>query len=139
EAASLEDLREQIRDDVHQGKTNEARTSVVNTIINQIADQVELDPPAVMVDEEVEHQLGHLRQDLAQQGTPWEMYLRAQDKTEDDLREELRPDAERRLRNTLVLQEIARREEVAVTDEDIDAEVDRMIGPIEEDDEGEGT
>ncbi len=140
DAASLEDLKQQIRDDVHQGKTNESRTSVVNTIINKMAEGAELDPPAVMVDEEVGHQLNHLKQSLAESGTPYETYLRAQGRTEEDVKQELRPDAERRLRNSLLMQEIAKREEITVTDEDIDAELDRMLGPGpdgEGDDEGD--
>jgi trigger factor len=128
DAGSLEDLRVQIRDDVHQGKTSDARTSVVNRIIDLIAEGAEIDPPAVMVDEEVEHQLGHLKQNLAQSGTPYEAYLRAQGQTEDDVKAELRPEAARRLRNSLVLREVAKREGVEVSDEDIDARLDAMFG-----------
>lgn len=131
EAASLEDLKQQIRDDVHQGKTSEARTAVVNEIINAIRDGAEVDPPSVMIDEEVEHQLNHLKQNLAQSGTPYEAYLRAQGKTEDEVKQDLRPEAERRLRNSLILQEISRRDEIEVSDEDIEAELDRMLGPID--------
>lgn len=130
DAASLDDLKQQIRDDVHQGKTSESRTNVLNTIINQIAEGADIDPPSVMVDEEVESQLSRLKQSLAQSGTPYEAYLRAQGKSEDDVRQDLRPDAERRLRNSLLLQEIGKREEIEVTDEDIDAELDRMFGSI---------
>lgn len=140
DAASLDDLRQQVRDDVHQGKTSELRTTVVNKIISAMGEGAEIDPPSVMVDEEVEHQINHLKQNLAQSGTPYEAYLRAQDKTEDDLRDDLRPDAERRLRNSLLMQEIAKRDKVEVTDEDIDAEIDRMLGPApdaESDDEGD--
>jgi trigger factor len=128
DADSLVDLRDQIREDVHQGKTSDARTSVVNEIIAKIAEGAEIDPPAVMVDEEVEHQLGHLKQNLAQSGTPFAAYLRAQGKTEDDLKVELRPEAERRLRNSLILQEIAKREQVEVTDDEIDEQLDSMFG-----------
>jgi trigger factor len=138
DAGSLEDLRAQIRDDVHQGKTSEARSSVVNRIIEQIAEGAEIDPPAVMVDEEVEHQLGHLKQNLAQSGTPYEAYLRAQGQTEEDVKAELRPEAERRLRNSLVLREVAKRENVEVSDEAIDARLDAMFGadePAEDEDE----
>lgn len=139
DAASLDDLRRQIRDDVHQGKTSEARTSVVNTIINAIGEGAELDPPSVMVDEEVDHQLNHLKQNLAQSGTPYEAYLRSQGKTEDAIRLDFRPDAERRLRNSLLLQEIAKRDEVKVTDEDIDAEIERILGPAPDNEDNESS
>ncbi|HEV2128753.1 MAG TPA: trigger factor [Thermomicrobiales bacterium] len=137
DAGSLEDLKAQIRDDVHQGKTTEARQNVVNNIINQIAENAEVDPPAVMVDEEVQHQLNHLKQNLAQSGTPYEAYLRAQNTTEEQVKEELRPEAERRLRNSLILQEIGRREQVEVTDADIDAELDRILGPVGDDEQSQ--
>lgn len=137
DAGSLEDLRAQIRDDVHQGKTSEARTSVVNRIIEQIAEGAEIDPPAVMVDEEVEHQLGHLKQNLAQSGTPYEAYLRIQGQTEDEVKAELRPEAERRLRNSLVLREVANREGIEVSDEDIDARLDEMFGVDAADDDAD--
>jgi trigger factor len=128
DAGSLEDLKQQIRDDVHQGKTNEARGRVLDAIISAIAERAEVDPPAVMIDEENDRQLNQLKQNLAQNGTPYEAYLRSQGKTEADIKRELREGSERQLRNTLLMQEIARKDEVSVTDEDIDAELDTMLG-----------
>jgi trigger factor len=136
EAESLDELRQQIRDDIHAGKTTDGRTGVVNQIINAMAEQAEVDPPAVMVEEEVEHQLNHLKEDLQRSNTPWEGYLRLQGKSEDDVKDDLRPEAERRLRNSLFLQEVAKSETVEVTDDDINAEISRMAGPgLDSDDE----
>ena len=127
ETPTLDELRDMVRQDIHAGKTNDARTAVVNQIIANMAEQAEIDPPSVMVDEEVEHQLNHLKEDLQRSNTPWEGYLRLQGKSEDDLKVDLRPEAERRLRNSLFLQEVARKETVEVTDEDIEGEIDRMV------------
>ncbi|MEJ7900238.1 MAG: trigger factor [Thermomicrobiales bacterium] len=129
ETETLDVLRSQIREDIHVGKTNDGRTGVVNQIINAMAGQAAIDPPAVMVGEEVDHQLNHLKEDLQRSNTPWEGYLRLQGKTEDDVRADLRPEAERRLRNSLFLQAVAKAETVEVTDVDIDAEVSRLAPP----------
>ncbi|MBA3274241.1 MAG: trigger factor [Chloroflexia bacterium] len=129
ETETLDDLRLQIRDDIHVGKTNDGRTGVVNQIINAMAEQAGIDPPAVMVGEEIDHQLNHLREDLQRSNTPWEGYLRLQGKTEEDLREDLRPEAERRLRNTLFLQEVAKRESIEPGPEELDAEIARLVPP----------
>src|SRR5690606_23856315 len=59
-------------------------------------------------------------------GMNLETYLFSIDKTEEQLREEMRSDAERRVRNTLVLQEIGTVEDLQVTDEDIEAEIDKL-------------
>lgn len=129
ETGTMEELREQIREDIHIGRTTDARTSVVNQIINAMAEQAAIDPPAVMVEEEVDHQLNHLREDLQRSNTPWEGYLRLQGKTEDDIRAELRPEAVARLRNSLFLQAVAKAEAVEVSDDDIDAEISRLAPP----------
>ncbi len=129
EVETLDDLRRQIRDDLHQGKTTEGRTEVVNQIINGMAEGATLEPPAVMVDEEVDHRLNNLKQQLAQNGTAWEAYLRIQDTDDEGVRAELRPDAERRLRNSLLLQEIARREGIEISDEDLGREIDELARP----------
>ncbi len=142
ETETLDELREQIRIDIHVGKTNDGRTGVVNQIINAMAEQAAVDPPAVMVEEEVDHQLNHLKEDLQRSNTPWEGYLRLQGKTDEDVRDDLRPEAERRLRNSLFLQAVAKAETVEVTDEDIDVEIARLAPPMPaggEDDEAAAT
>ncbi|MDQ3653503.1 MAG: trigger factor [Chloroflexota bacterium] len=139
ETDTLEDLRTQIRQDIHVGKTNDGRNSVVNQIINAMAEQSAIDPPEVMVGEEVDHQLNHLKEDLQRSNTPWEGYLRLQGKTEDDLRADLRPEAERRLRNSLFLQAVAKAETVEVSDEDIDAEISRLAPPAADGDDEAAT
>lgn len=128
-AESVDDLMRQIRDDVHQGKTSDARNEIINTIVEKIAETAEIDIPEVMVEEEVEHQLSHRKEDLQRQGIQWEQMLAMSNMTEDDVKNDSRPDAERRLRNTMILQEIARLEKIEIADEDLDAEVDRVAGP----------
>src|SRR5699024_3964649 len=138
-AESVEDLNRQIREDIHQGKTNDARNEVVNKIVDQISDQVEVDLPEAMIDDEVEHQLNHRKEELQQQGMPWEQMLRVSNTTEEQVKTDMRPDATRRVKNSMLLQEIAKQENVEVLDEDIDAEINRVAGidlnPDEDDQE----
>ncbi len=131
-AESMDDLRNQIRLDIHQGKTTNGRTEVVNRIVERMLETATVDPPQTMIDEETEHQLQHFKENLERSNTPYEGYLRLQNKTEDDLKAELRPEAVRRLRSSLLLAELGRAEAVEVGAEEIDAEIDRLtslIGP----------
>lgn len=130
DAGTLDELRQQIRDDVHAGRTTDGRTEVVNSIIDAMASKAEIDAPDVMVDEEVEHQLNHLKEDLQRSNTPWEGYLRMQNKSEADILIDLRPEAARRLRNSLFLQEVAKAETVEVSDDDIAAEIASVTGSL---------
>lgn len=136
-AESMEELREQIYADIHQGKTGDGRTSVVNDIVEKVAETTTIDIPTVMIDEETEHQLSHRKEDMQRQGITWEQFLMFSGQDEEAMKEELRPEAERRLRNTMILQEIARLENIEVSDEDIDNEINTIAGgdlnPDEED------
>ena len=126
EVDTLEELRRQIRDDLHQGRTAEARTEVVNRIVNAMAEQATIDLPAPMIDQAVEDDLNNFRMQLLGRRLTLEEYLRLREQTEEELRAELRPSAARRLRNSLLLREIAKREGIAVEEDELDASIERM-------------
>ena len=127
EGETLEDLRKEIHDDLHQGKTNESRTEVLNDLVAKMAETAEIELPAVMIDEAVGDEINQLRGRLAQQRTTLEEYLRLNGQTEAELRAELRPAAAVRLRNSLLLREIAQKEGIEVTDQDLEDEVESMM------------
>lgn len=124
---SAEALLATIRKDLHQGKTNEVRTTVLNQIIDAIAEGATIEIPNVMIDDAVTEELARVRQRLQMQRTSLESYLRANRQTEDEFREELRPEVARRLRNSLVLREIAERDGIAVGDDEIEAEIHEIV------------
>ncbi|CAN5471864.1 trigger factor [soil metagenome] len=121
---SVDALRTAIRNDVHAGKTQEQRSALFTEIIDKIAEGATLELPEVMVHDAIHEEMHATEQRLSQQGLTLEAYLRMQGQTSDDLHEELRPGVIRRLRNSLLLREIAEKEGVAVDDDDVDAEID---------------
>jgi trigger factor len=123
---TLDELHGKLREELHQARTAEARRDALTQIIAKMADGATIDLPEPMIDSAVEDDLRRLRGRLAQQGVPLEAYLRAVEQTEDALREEMRPAAQERLRNSLLLRAIAEREGIAVGDEDVDAAVERI-------------
>jgi trigger factor len=80
-----------------------------------------------MVDDAVTEEVGRVRQRLQMQRSSLEAYLRSNNQTEEEFKEELRPEVARRLRNSLVLREIAEREGIAVTDEEVEAEISTIV------------
>lgn len=127
EEESLESLRTAIRNDIHQGKTNEARSEVINEVIEKIAEGATVEIPPPMIDDAVTEELGRMRQRLQYQRTTLESYLRAQGQTEEELKEELRPTVTTTLRNSLILRAIAEREGIEVSDEDLEREVEDIV------------
>ena len=115
-----------LREELHQARTAEAQREALAQIIGKMAEGARIDLPDPMIDRAVEDDLRRLRGRLAQQGVPLEAYLRAVGQSEDALREEMRPAAQERLGNSLLLRAIAEREGIAVGDEDVDAAVERI-------------
>ncbi len=127
EGETLEDLRKEIHDDLHQGKTNESRSEVLNDLVTKMAETAEIELPTVMIDEAVGDEINQLRGRLAQQRTTLEEYLRLNGQTEAEMRADLRPAATTRLRNSLLLREIAQKEGIEITDQDLEDEVESMM------------
>lgn len=127
EAETLEELRASLRDELHQRRTAEARSQALNQIISKIAEGAALELPAPMIDDAVENDVRRMRMNLAQQGVSLEAYLRSMQATEEELREELRPAATERLRNSLLLRAIAEKEAIAVDEAELDAAIARMV------------
>jgi trigger factor len=123
---TLDELRSKLREELHQTRTAEARREALAQIIAKIAEGARIDLPEPMVDRAVEDDLRRLRGRLSQQGVPLEGYLRAVGQTEEELRAEMRPAAQERLRNSLLLRTIAEQEGIAVGDDDVDAAVERI-------------
>ena len=126
---TFDDMRSQIEKDLLRNKAMEARGEVATAAINAFAETAEVDVPTSMVEKEIEDEITQFRSRLAQQRVTLDEYLALNGQSMDDLREEIRPNAERRIRNSLVLQEVAKAEGVQVTDEDIAGEIERLAGP----------
>jgi trigger factor len=123
---SVEALRTAILNDVHAGKTSEMRNALFTEIIDKIAEGATLELPEVMVHDAVHEEMNATQQRLAQQGLTLEAYLRMQGQSQQEFHDELFPGVTRRLRNSLLLREIAEKEGIAVDDGDIDSEIDAI-------------
>jgi len=103
-----------------------ARHQFVDRIIEYAVANASLDLPEVLVEREMGVMLDELKVRVAQQGIGFEDYLRVTEKDEAALREDNREGAEHRVKVLLVLGAIAEKEEITVSDEDVQAEVDRV-------------
>ncbi|GAG04324.1 unnamed protein product, partial [marine sediment metagenome] len=88
--------------------------------------RAELDYPPVLVEREVDRLLQE-QAGPAQQGGDLERYLQRVGKSEEELRAELRPPAEERVRRSLVLSQVAEAENITVGDAEVEAEVERLV------------
>ncbi|HEX7472515.1 MAG TPA: trigger factor [Candidatus Limnocylindrales bacterium] len=116
-------LRADVKARLERNALDRARHDFSDRIIEYAIANATLELPDILVDQEVEVMHGEFRTTLARQGITEEAYLKVTKQTEADLHAEFRPRADTRVKTLLVLSEMAEREGVVVSDEDVAAEV----------------
>ncbi len=122
---SLETLRADVRQRLEANALDRARHGFADRIIEYAVANATVELPDVLIDQEVEVMHDEFRGSLARQGITEEAYLKAVEKSGDDMHAEFRPGAERRAKTLLVLSKIADTEGLEVPDADVEAEIGR--------------
>jgi trigger factor len=130
---SLEGLRATQRVRLQGDAEKRARQETEQRVVDALLQGTSIELPASLVDHEVLHLVADLADSLSRRGITLERYLQVQEKTEDQLRSELRPAAERRLRTQLALDEVARAEGLQPTREEIDREAENVARGSQQD------
>jgi trigger factor len=103
-----------------------ARHRFIDRIIEYAVANATLAVPDILVEREIDQMVDELKVRVAQQGIAFDQYLKAIEKDEAGVREDSREGAVQRVKTLLVLGAIADREDVQVSDEDVQAEIDRV-------------
>ena len=126
EVETLAELKEKIEKRLQESKKNEAETAVRETLVNKASDNAEVEIPEVMVTAEVDRMMQEFGQRLQMQGMNLDLYFQFSGQTEEALRGQMTEDAGKRVRTNLTLEAIAAAENLEVTDEEAEEEVNKM-------------
>ncbi|QHN50050.1 trigger factor [Geobacillus stearothermophilus] len=126
EVETLDELKAKIRARLEEAKKNEAETALRNAVVEKAAANAEIDIPAVMVQNETDRMLREFDQRLQMQGLNLQLYYQFSGQDEAALREQMKEDAEKRVRAALTLEAIAKAENIEVTDEEVEEELQKM-------------
>jgi trigger factor len=124
---TLDDLKASVRERLEVEARQRAESQYLEKVLEamiEVAPKIEYPPQAI--DREADSTMAQMERNLSASGLPFESFLRMMGKTREMYRQELRPAAEDRLKKRLVLEDIARREGLAATPEEVDTEIDRM-------------
>lgn len=123
---TLAEYREDVRKRLTEQKENEAKRTKEDEAIQKIIDKSEMELPEAMIETQCENMVNDFAQRIAQSGLSMEQYMQFSGLTIEKLKEQVRPEAVTRIKSSLVLEQIAKEENIEVTDADIDAEVEKM-------------
>jgi trigger factor len=129
---TLDSLREQVLADLRLRADEKARIDFEEQVMEAVVDITQVEFPPILVEMEVDRLLNQRLQRWQTGGSNLEEYLRTINKTEEEIREELRPLATKRTIWSLVLGEIAKKEKVKVSDSAINTEIENMTKDTDE-------
>ena len=126
EAETLEDYKAEVKAKIKERKENEGKEKKENQAVEQAVANAEIDLPAPMVDLQAKQMADDFARRLMQQGMSVEQYFQFTGLNEEKMMEELKPQAEKRIRTRLVLEAIVAAENIEVSDERLDEELQKM-------------
>lgn len=121
---NLEELREDIMEKLKEAKEVKVESKAKADIIKKLVDEVKVEIPSVMIDNEVAEMIEEFAYNLHQRGFSLQDYLKATKATFEEVKQSLREDAVARVKQRLVLAAVAEEEGIKVTKEDIEREID---------------
>ena len=125
-ASSLADLRGKVRGDLEANVKYNNELDFEEAILQEVEKITQVEIPDILIQDELNRMLVSLQRRVADMGLLLEDYLKSQGKTLEQLKKEWIAQAEKNVRMELGLAEIARQEGVQITDQELQAEIDKI-------------
>ena len=126
EGETMEEYRAEVRGKLKERKESAAKEKKENQAVEQAAANAEIDLPEPMVELQARQMADDFARRIMQQGMSLEQYFQFTGLTEEKMMEELKPQAEKRIRTRLVLEAIVAAENIEVSDERLEEELKKM-------------
>ena len=119
---NVDAFKSKVRESIAHEKTNRIREKKRMQTMEKIADGITARLPKVLIDGEIERMIGQFRHDVENMGMKFEDYLATTKKSEEEMRKEWLPDAEKRAKVQIALTRIAEAEKLEILKEDLERE-----------------
>lgn len=120
---SIEDMKAKLRENIEKNAQREADTKRRNEILKQATDNITVDVPEVMVENRVSNMIQELSVNLENQGMNLDAYLKYANMDMAKLREQYKESAAIAVKTDLMLDAVAKAEDIKVENADINAEI----------------
>ncbi len=123
---TLDEYKADLKAKALERKEKEAKTAKENDLVNQVIENATMEIADAMVVTQARNMVNDFAQRLQMQGMTLEQYMQYTGMDRDKLVEQMKPQALKRIQSRLVLEAVADAEKIAVSDEEVDAEVQKM-------------
>ena len=126
EFSTLAEYREDVRKNITERKEGAARTAKENQAVEKVIADAHVEIPAAMLRTQQEQLVSEFEQQVMSQGMNFDDYLKYAQTTREQLVDNMKEEAERRIKYRLVMEQVAKEENIVATDEDFEAELQKM-------------
>jgi trigger factor len=126
EFETLDEYKQDIEKRLKEQKEQNSRTEKENAVLDKVAQAAEVEIPGAMIENEVENMFKEFANRLQSQGMNMELYTKFSGQSEDDLKGQMREEAEKRVRNNLVLEAVGMAENIEAGDADVQEELEKL-------------
>lgn len=123
---TLDAYKADIKAKIKEQKIADGNRKKEDQVVEKAVANATMEIPEAMIDTQCETMIEEFAQRIAQSGLSMDQYLQFSGLTVDGLKEQVRPEALTRIQSSLVLEQIAKEENIEVSDADVDAEIEKM-------------
>ena len=123
---TVDEYKENLRKDLEEAKVNQADATEKEEAITKASDNATVDIPEAMINTELDRMMQEFEQRISQQGLNLDLYYQFSGQSEEELKAQMKEDAEKRVKTNLTLRAIADAENIEISDEDVEAELTKM-------------
>ena len=123
---TLAEYKDDLKKKIAERKESEAKAKKESEAIEKVVEAAKMDIPQAMIDTQVNRMLEDFAMRLQQQGLSVEQYFQYTGMTADKIMEDMKPEAVKRIKNSLVLEAVAKAENIEVSEEEFEAELQKM-------------
>ena len=123
---TLAEYKEDIKKNLTEKKEKEARAAKENAAVDKAIENAQMEIPDAMLNTQVRQMLDDFSRRMQSQGLSMEQYMQFTGATVDSLKEQMKPQAVKRIESRLVLEKVAEAENIQISDEKLDEELAKM-------------
>ena len=126
EFETLEEYKNDVKSKLSLKKQKDAATENENHVVDKVVENAQMDIPEPMIDSQVNNMVNDYARRMQSQGLSLEQYMQFTGMTIETLKEQMKPQAVKRIQTRLVLEAIVKAEKITVSDEAVEKEIADM-------------
>ena len=124
----LENLKESIKEGISLEKEHAEKERLRNEILEKLRNEISFEAPEVLIENEKKSMLEDFKESVLKNlKIPFEKYLEESKKTEEEIKNSFTDEAEKRVKNFLILRELVKAEDIKVSEDEINEEIDKIL------------